>query len=49
MIDADPTAIVAATVILPEEPTDPEEGEFLFHSHMWVKRTPLHFIVHSRS
>jgi hypothetical protein len=39
IIDADPTAIVATTTIQPEEPTDPEEGEHLFHSHMWVKGT----------
>jgi hypothetical protein len=32
-----------------EEPTDPKEGEHLFHSQMWVKGTPLHFIVDSRS
>jgi hypothetical protein len=31
------------------EPTDPEEGEHLFHSQMWVKGTPLHFIVDSGS
>jgi hypothetical protein len=31
------------------EPTYPEEGERLFHSHMWVKGTPLHFIVDSGS
>jgi hypothetical protein len=31
--------------IQPEEPTDPEEGEHLFHSQMWVKGTPLHFII----
>jgi hypothetical protein len=43
--DTDPTAIVATTTIQPEEPTDPEEGEHLFHSQMWVKGTPLHFIV----
>jgi hypothetical protein len=34
-------------VIQPEEPTDPKEGERLFHSQMWVKGTPLHFIVYS--
>jgi hypothetical protein len=45
IIDADPTAIVATTTIQPEEPTDPEEGELLFHSQMWEKGTPLHFIV----
>jgi hypothetical protein len=49
IIDADPTAIVATAAIQPEEPTDPEEGEGLFHLQMWVKGTPLHFIVYSRS
>ena len=48
IIDVDPTAIVASTTIQPEELTDPEEGERLFHSQMWVKGTPLHFIVDSR-
>jgi hypothetical protein len=45
IIDADPTTIVATAKIQPEEPTDPEEGECIFHSQMWVKGTPLHFIV----
>jgi hypothetical protein len=49
IIDTDPTAIVATTTIQPEEPIDPEEGECHFHSQMWVKRTPLHFIVDSGS
>jgi hypothetical protein len=49
IIDADPTTIVLTTTIQPEEPTDPEEGEHLFHSQMWVKGTPLHFIVDSKS
>jgi hypothetical protein len=49
IIDADPTSIVTTTTIQPEEPTDPEEGEHLFHSQMWVKGTPLHFIVDSGS
>jgi hypothetical protein len=39
---------VTAT-IQPEEPTDPQEGEHLFNSQMWVKGTPLHFIVDSES
>jgi hypothetical protein len=47
IIDADPTTIVATAAIQPEEPTDPEEGERLFHSQMRVKGTPLHFIVDS--
>jgi hypothetical protein len=34
--------------IQPEEPIDPKEGEHLFHSHMWVKGTLLHFIFDSR-
>jgi hypothetical protein len=45
IIDVDPTAIVATATIQPEELTDPEEGEHQFHSQMWVKGTPLHFIV----
>jgi hypothetical protein len=49
IIDANPTAIVVTATIQPEEPTDPEEGERLFHSQMWVKGTPLHFIVDSGS
>jgi hypothetical protein len=40
-----PLLLVMTTTIQPEEPTDPEEGEHLFHSQMWVKGTPLHFIV----
>jgi hypothetical protein len=36
-----------ATTIQLEEPEDPEEGECLFHSQMWVKGTPLHFIFDS--
>jgi hypothetical protein len=49
IIDAYPTAIVVTATIQPEEPTDPEEGEHLFHSQIWVKGTPLHFIVDSGS
>jgi hypothetical protein len=47
IIDVDPTAIFATTTIQPEEPTDLEEGECLFHSQMWLKGTPLLFIVDS--
>ena len=49
IIDANPTVIVAAATIQPEKPIDPKEGECLFHSQMWVKGTPLHFIVDSGS
>jgi hypothetical protein len=47
IIHVEPTATVATTKIKPKE--DPEEGEELFHSQMWVKGTPLHFIVDSGS
>jgi hypothetical protein len=47
IIDAEPSAIVSTTKLQPGEPDEPEEGEHLFHSHMWVKCTPLHFIVDS--
>jgi hypothetical protein len=43
IIDTKPIVTVATATIQPEE--DPEEGERLFHSQMWVKGTPLHFIV----
>ena len=49
IIDIDPTTIVSIASIQPEEPADPKEGERIFHSHMWVKGTPLHFIVDSGS
>jgi hypothetical protein len=47
IIDAEPTTIVVTATIQPEEPTDPKEGERLFHSQMWVKGTLLHFIIDS--
>jgi hypothetical protein len=47
IIGTDPTAIFTTATIQPEETIDPEEGEHLFHSQMWVKGTPLHFIVDS--
>ena len=49
IIDADPSAIVATTKIQREDPEDPEEGERLFHSQMWVKGSPLQFLVDSGS
>jgi hypothetical protein len=49
IIDANPTAIFATATIQPEEPPNPREGECLYHSWMWVKGTPLHFIVDSGS
>jgi hypothetical protein len=49
IIDVEPSAIVATTKVRPSEPKEPEEGECLFHSQMWVKGAPLHFIVDSGS
>jgi hypothetical protein len=49
IIDAEPSATVATTKIQKIEPEDPEEGEHLFHSQMWVKGSPLQFIVDSGS
>jgi hypothetical protein len=47
IIDVDPIVIFATVTIQPEEQTDPEKGEHLFHSQMWVKGTPLHFFIDS--
>jgi hypothetical protein len=49
IIDAYPTATIATATIQLEESVDPIEGEHLFHSQMWVKGTPLHFIVDNDS
>jgi hypothetical protein len=40
-------ATVSTTKLYPNEPDEPEEVERLFHSKMWLKCTPLHFIVDS--
>jgi hypothetical protein len=45
IIDADPTVIVVIAAIQPKETIDPEEGERLFHSQMWLKGTPLHLFL----
>jgi hypothetical protein len=42
-------AIVSTTKLQPNEPNETKEGEHLFHSQMWVKGTPLHFIIDSSS
>ena len=49
IIDMEPSAIITTTKLQPGEPDNLEEGECLFHSQMWVKGTPLHFIVDSGS
>ena len=49
IIDAEPNAIVTTTKIQKEELEDSEEEKRLFHSQMWVKGSPLQFIVNSGS
>jgi hypothetical protein len=49
IIGIEPNATVSTTKIQHGEPDEPEEGECLFHSQMWVKGTPLHFIIDSGS
>jgi hypothetical protein len=49
IIDSEPSATVATTKLQLGELDEPKEGERLFHSQMWVKGTPLHFIVDSGS
>jgi hypothetical protein len=49
IIDVEPSATVATTKFWPSRPKEPEEGKCLFHSHMWVKGAPCHFIVDSGS
>jgi hypothetical protein len=47
IIDIEPSVPISTTKVWLEEPKEPEEGEGLFHSQMWVKGTPIHFIVDS--
>ena len=50
IIDVEPSATIATTTkVQPDEPIEPKKGECLFHSNMWVKGTPLHFIIDSDS
>ena len=49
IIDTEPSVIVSTTKLQPSEPNELEEGECLFHSQMWVKGTPQHFIIDSSS
>jgi hypothetical protein len=44
-IDDEPNNIVAMTKVWSSEPKEPEEGEHLFHSQMWVNGALIHFIV----
>ena len=49
IIDAEPNTTIATVKIQKEEPEDPEEEEHFFHSQMWVKGSPLRFIVDNGS
>jgi hypothetical protein len=49
IIDAEPNATISTIELQHGESDEPEEGEHLFHSQMWVKGTPLHFIIDSGS
>jgi hypothetical protein len=49
IIDSEPSATIATIKLQLGEPDEPEEGEHPFRSHMWVKGTPLHFIINSGS
>ena len=49
IIDADPTTTVATAQIELEDPEESEVEERLFHSQMWVKGMPLHFVVDNGS
>jgi hypothetical protein len=47
IINVEPSAMVTTTKVRPSKPKEPEEGEHLFHSQMWVKGALFHFIVDS--
>ena len=49
IIDVEPSATVTTTKVQSSKPEEPKEGERLFHSQMWVKGAPLHFIIYSGS
>jgi hypothetical protein len=47
IIDMEPSATIATTKLQHGELDEPEEGDHLFHSQMWIKGTPLYFIIDS--
>ena len=49
IINAEPNATIATMNIQKEEPEDSKEEERLFHFRMWVKGSPLQFIIDSGS
>jgi hypothetical protein len=49
IINVEPSATVATPKIQLEDRKEPEEGECLFNSEMWVNGVPLHFIIDNGS
>jgi hypothetical protein len=49
IIDVEPNATISTKNLESGRPKEPEKGKHLFHSQMWVKGTPLHFIIDSGS
>jgi hypothetical protein len=49
IINVEISATISTTKFHPSKLEGPEEGECLFHSHMWVRGAPLHFIVDRNS
>jgi hypothetical protein len=47
IMDVEPNTNVTTTKVHPSKTEELEEGEHLFHSHMWVKGASLHFIINS--
>jgi hypothetical protein len=45
IIVAEPSLTITTMKVHPKELEDLEEGKHLFHSHLWVKGAPLHFII----
>jgi hypothetical protein len=49
IIDSETSATFTTTKFHPRKPYELEEEEHLFHSQIWVKGAPLHFIVNNSS
>jgi hypothetical protein len=47
--DTEPSVAITTTKVQPKKPEEPKEGQRHFHSEMWMKGNPLHFIVDSGS
>jgi hypothetical protein len=49
IINVEPSATLSTTKFQPSKPEEAKEGKHVFHSHMWVKVTPLDFFVDNNS